>query len=70
MDYMKETPAQRMEDDWLRQHGISKADFNAMSAEEKQKVRLQMKQEIEQKIKNKATDAQKPGATAGLNILA
>ena len=28
--YMKETPAQRMEDSWLNAHGITKAAFDAM----------------------------------------
>ena len=32
LSFMKETPAQRMEETWLAAHGISKADFDKMSA--------------------------------------
>lgn len=51
MNYMKETPAQRFQDSWLAQHGISKADFDAMSDTQKQKIIAEMKQDIEQKAK-------------------
>ena len=50
-DYMKQTPAQRMQASWLAQHGITKEQFDALPAEEKQKLLAQMKQEIETKIK-------------------
>jgi hypothetical protein len=52
-NFMTETPAQRMQDAWLRQHGISAADFAAMSPDDKQKLLDQMKQEIEAKLKEK-----------------
>lgn len=60
MDYMRQTPAERMQYTWLAQRGISKEQFDAMSPEEKQKLLNQMRQEIEQKVQrsveNKATD--------------
>lgn len=55
MNYMKETPAQRFQDSWLAQHGLSQAQFDAMSAAEKEKIIAQMKQEIEQKAKEQMT---------------
>lgn len=51
--YMKETPAQRMQDAWLRQHGISQQQFAAMSPADKQKLNDQMKADIEAKVKQK-----------------
>lgn len=50
-DYMKMTPGERMQYAWLKQHNISKADFDALSEDEKQKLMEQMKREIEEKIK-------------------
>lgn len=66
MNYMKMTPAERMQESWLRQHGISKEEFDAMSVEEQQKIIAQMKQDIENDIKEKMRMAEhKP-----VNILA
>lgn len=50
-DYMKMTPGERMQYAWLKQHGISKEEFDSMPADEKQKLMEQMKREIEEKIK-------------------
>jgi hypothetical protein len=55
MNYMKMTPAERMQANWLSSHGISKEKFEAMSPEEKQKLLAKMKHEIEEQIK-KASD--------------
>jgi hypothetical protein len=53
MNYMKETPAQRMQDAWLQQHGISPQAFAAMTGAQKQKIIDEMKQDIENKLKQK-----------------
>ena len=53
MDYMKETPAQRMQDAWLQQHGISPQAFAAMTGAQKQKIIDERKQDIEAKLKQK-----------------
>ena len=50
-DYMNQTPAERLQYQWLAQHGITKEQFDALPPEEKQKLLAQMKQELEQKIK-------------------
>jgi hypothetical protein len=52
MDYMKQTPAERMQSAWLAQRGISKEQFDAMGPEEKQKLLAQMREEIEKRIKD------------------
>jgi hypothetical protein len=53
LDYMKKTPAQRMQETWFKQHGITKEQFDAMSPADQQKVLAQMKQDIEEKIKER-----------------
>lgn len=51
LDYAKETPAQRMFDTWLSGQHISKAEFNAMSQEEKQKLIDKFREEMKEKMK-------------------
>lgn len=55
-DYMNLTPEQKIQKAWLQNHGISEAEFNAMSAEEKQAVLDQIKKEMMAKIENKMND--------------
>lgn len=62
-NYFKESPAQRMQDDWLSQHGITEAQFNSMSPADKQKIVDQMRQDIQAKMKQKLGSAN--GASAG-----
>ena len=38
LDYMKLTPAQRFEEDWLRAHGMTRKDLDSMKPEERQKI--------------------------------
>ena len=63
--YMKMTPAERMQYLWLMQHGITKEEYEKMSAEDKQKIIAEMKRDIEQQIKQ---DALKPSKKT--NIIA
>jgi hypothetical protein len=51
LDYAKETPAQRMFDSWLSGQHISKAEFNSMSDEEKQKLIDKFREEMKEKMK-------------------
>ena len=51
--YMKMTPAERMEDAWLKSHGLSKEKLAAMSPAEREATLKQMKSEIEQELKLK-----------------
>lgn len=51
LDYMKKTPAQRMEENWLKSHGYDDAKLAAMTPDERAKVMKQMKTEIEETLK-------------------
>lgn len=53
-DYMKMTPAERMAENWLKSHGLSKEKLKAMSPEEREATLKQMKQEIEDQLKQQA----------------
>jgi hypothetical protein len=53
-DYMSKTPEQRMQENWLRAHGITPEEFAAMSPEEQLKLMDQMRAEIENKLKERA----------------
>ncbi|HEY1096636.1 MAG TPA: hypothetical protein VGF14_05295 [Alphaproteobacteria bacterium] len=61
-EYMKKSPAERMMDDWLRAHGMTKEEFDALGPEEKQKILEEMKQDIEEKMKEKAAEGAAPGS--------
>lgn len=64
MDYMKKSPAERMEDNWLKAHGLTKEKLASMSPEEQEAIRKQMKSEIEASLK------QQTEAKANVDILA
>ena len=52
--YMKETPAQRLEDAWLASHHLTRKDLEAMSPEQRKAIEKQMETEIEAQIKQAA----------------
>ena len=54
LDYMKETPAQRLEDSWLAAHHLTRKDLEAMSPEQRKAIEKQMAADIEQQIKEAA----------------
>ncbi len=49
-DFMKMTDAQKMQYLWLKKHGISQEEFEAMSDEDKQKLVQQMQEELKTRI--------------------
>jgi hypothetical protein len=51
--YMKMTPAERMEDAWLKSHSLTKEKLAAMSPADREATLNQMKDEIEQDLKLK-----------------
>jgi hypothetical protein len=55
--YMKETPAQRMEDSWLAAHGLTRDALNAMPPAQREAVLKQMAQDIADETKQQAADA-------------
>jgi hypothetical protein len=54
LNYAKETPAQRMFDNWLSGQHITMSQYNAMTDAEKQKLLEQYRQQLEQEMKGGA----------------
>jgi hypothetical protein len=54
LDYMKETPAQRLEDAWLASHHLTRKQLEAMSPDQRKAIEKQMETEIEAQIKQAA----------------
>ena len=54
--YMKETPAQRMEDAWLTAHHMTRQQYEALPPAQKAAIKKQMTQELTDQIKQKAMD--------------
>ena len=63
--YMKETPAQKMQDAWLARHGLTRAQFEAMDDTQKQKIVDQMQHDLKQQAQAQTQTQQQP-----TNILA
>ena len=51
LNYMKESPAERMADSWLAAHGLSKEELAAMSPERREAVLRQMAKELADRAK-------------------
>jgi hypothetical protein len=51
LEYAKETPAQRMFDSWLESQHISKAEYNSMTQEQKQKLIDEFREQMKAKMK-------------------
>ena len=66
LDYMKETPAQQMEDAWLAAHHLTRKQLEARSPDQRQALEKQMAEDIKNQIKQ-AADKKAHGT---LNILA
>jgi hypothetical protein len=56
LDYMKETPAQQMEDAWLKAHHLTRAQLAAMSPQQREAIEKQMQADITAKVKQDALD--------------
>jgi len=54
LEDMKKTPAERMEEAWLRARGLTKEDLEAMEPEERAALLDEMKQQIEDQIRREA----------------
>jgi hypothetical protein len=51
LNYMKETPAQKLEDAWLASHHLTRKDLEAMSPAKRQAIEKQMAEEIKAQTK-------------------
>lgn len=60
MDYMKKPLAERMQEAWLKQHGMTKEEFDALPPEEKDAITKQMAEDIKKKLEEEARKNQ-PG---------
>lgn len=58
-DFMKMSDAQKMQYLWLKKHGISQEEFDAMSGEDKQKLVQQMQEELKTQMKEAAASPEK-----------
>jgi hypothetical protein len=65
-NYMKETPAQRLEDSWLAAHHLTRQQYEAMSPQERQAIQQQMASELKEQVKQAALD--KPGKKGGIVV--
>lgn len=54
LNYMKETPAQRLEDAWLASHHLTRKQLEAMSPAQRQAIEKQMAADIKEKLKQEA----------------
>lgn len=54
LNYMKESPGQRMIDEWLAAHKLTEKDLEQMSPEKQKAIRDQMAKDIEDETKRKA----------------
>jgi len=66
LNYMKETPAQRMEDAWLAAHGLTQKELDAMSPAQRLAVQKQMADDIKTEIEKKMGTASNSGASIGV----
>ncbi len=57
LEYMHKPAAERMMEAWLRQKGISEAEWEAMPADKKAALMEEMRQEIEEKIRKAAEES-------------
>jgi len=59
--FMRESPAQQMEDEWLQAHHLTEADLAQMSPAQREQIIKEMEQDIktktQQELQNKAKSA-------------
>jgi hypothetical protein len=65
-NYMKETPAQRLEDTWLAAHHLTRAQYQAMSPQERQGIQKQMATELKEQVQQATLD--KPSKKGGILV--
>jgi hypothetical protein len=64
-DYLKESPAKRMEDAWLAKHHLTEQQLAAMPSAQQDAIRKQMADDIKKKLQE-----QSGGAGTNVNITA
>lgn len=56
LDYMKKSLAERMEEAWLKKHGLTKETLAQKSPEEQAAIREAMRQDIEESIRRQTAE--------------
>jgi hypothetical protein len=51
LDYMKETPAQKLEDQWLAAHHLTRKQLDAMPPKQREAILKEMQADIERQLK-------------------
>jgi hypothetical protein len=74
LNYMKEPPTQRMVDAWLKSHGLTRQELEAMPPDKRAAIEKEMandlRQQIEKEAANKAASQPKGiSIQSGINIL-
>ena len=54
LKFAKESPIERMEDAWLKAHGLDRNRLAAMPPEEREKILKQMQEDIKKEIERQA----------------
>ena len=68
LGYMKETPAQRMVDGWLKSHNLTRAQFDALPPDQKAAIQKQMANDIRDQLQKSAADKADAAAKKTANI--
>jgi len=66
LNFMKESPAQRMVDEWLKAHNLTEKELTAMPAAKRDAIEKQMAQDIENAVKQRM-EAQEAKTSAVLS---
>lgn len=65
LNYMKETPAQQMEDAWLKAHNLTRQQLAAMSPQQRDAIEKQMAADLKEKLKQTALNKSTTSTTKG-----
>jgi hypothetical protein len=72
MNYAKESPAQRMVDDWLKAHGLTEQELDKMPPDKQAQIRKEMaadiKKQIDEQMEKKTGVTVSPGGLANIVV--
>jgi len=64
LNYMKESPAEHMEDAWLSAHGLTRDDLKHMTPEKRNAIMKEMAEDIKNKLLQQAQASGKSAKSA------
>jgi len=65
LKYMNETPAQKLEDAWLKAHHLTREQLAAMPPAQREAIEKQMAADLKEKLKQQALDQANGKKTGG-----